>query len=322
MSRTALDSQAALEFVKVLQTLSIDRVALASMDLSATIETLAKLAGVSSGWVGHATVASYLSAIFENASPQYIPSILSAMTKSSMRSANDIIVGMPLEYKSGPNAAWQMGILSIMGVDLANASSPLPWQSNTAFNLRPRFLVFDRINAYVQPSDMILVQTNTFPLPWSNTRGPWVTPAVGVSLISRQTGSISLKHSSTEIRPLFEISLPLSLTKVSALNQRIDVAQKKLVPKLWNDVISAWVPGSCRLLGVSPLHCNITCDRLGLVAVEYDVTFFVCGDGVRDVGEECDDWNDKNGGGCDSQCQIEDGWSCQRGIYSVRKVRS
>ena len=104
-SRTALDSQDALEFVKVLQTLSIDRVALASMDLSAIIETLAKLAVVSSGWAGHATVASYLSAMFEDASPQYIPSILSTMTKSSIRSADDIIVGTPLEYKSGPNAA-------------------------------------------------------------------------------------------------------------------------------------------------------------------------------------------------------------------------
>jgi cysteine-rich repeat protein len=57
-------------------------------------------------------------------------------------------------------------------------------------------------------------------------------------------------------------------------------------------------------------------------SVEYDVTFFVCGDGVKDVGEECDDWNDKNGDGCDSQSQIEDCWSCQRGIFSVRKVRS
>jgi hypothetical protein len=91
--------------------------------------------------------------MFEDASPQYIPSILSTMTKSSVRSADDIVVGTPLEYKSGPNAAWRMGILSIMGVDLANTSIPLLWQSNAAFNLRPTFLVYDRINAYVQPSD-------------------------------------------------------------------------------------------------------------------------------------------------------------------------
>ena len=64
MSRTALDSQAALEFVKVLQTLSIDRVALASMDLSATIETLAKLAVVSSGCVGQLGRACHCSFLF------------------------------------------------------------------------------------------------------------------------------------------------------------------------------------------------------------------------------------------------------------------
>jgi hypothetical protein len=63
MSGTALDSQAAFQSVKVLQTLSIDRVALASMDLSATTETLAKLAVVSSGCVeqlGRACHCSFL----------------------------------------------------------------------------------------------------------------------------------------------------------------------------------------------------------------------------------------------------------------------
>ena len=36
----------------------------------------------------------------------------------------------------------------------------------------------------------------------------------------------------------------------------------------------------------------------------------VCGDGLPDVGEECDDGNTSNGDGCSSICEVEDGWSC------------
>jgi hypothetical protein len=63
---------------------------------------------------GHATIASYLALIFEVAAPSFIPSILLAMTKSSARAAADVIVGVPLAYKLNQNAAWQMGVRSIM----------------------------------------------------------------------------------------------------------------------------------------------------------------------------------------------------------------
>jgi cysteine-rich repeat protein len=175
------------------------------------------------------------------------------------------------------------------------------------------------MDTFIQLSDTLLAQLNTFPMPWSNRRGPWVTPAVSVSLISRKSGSVSAKHLPVPSSPLFIISLPLSLSKVSAMNQRLAVIQKKLVPKIWNDVISAWVPDGCLLLGVEESHCNITCDRLGLVAVEYDTSLFACGDGVRDPDEQCDDWNDRNGDGCDSQCRIEAGWQCQKGSYPATK---
>ncbi|EAR89451.2 EGF-like domain protein (macronuclear) [Tetrahymena thermophila SB210] len=36
----------------------------------------------------------------------------------------------------------------------------------------------------------------------------------------------------------------------------------------------------------------------------------VCGDGFRDANEQCDDGNNANYDGCNSQCQIESGWSC------------
>lgn len=36
-----------------------------------------------------------------------------------------------------------------------------------------------------------------------------------------------------------------------------------------------------------------------------DVTVGVCGDGVLDLGEQCDDGNTENGDGCSAQCEIE-----------------
>jgi len=104
-----------------------------------------------------------------------------------------------------------------------------------------------------------------------------------------------------------------------AMNQRLPIVQKKLTPRIWNDLISAWIPVGCQLLGVSETQCNVTCGRLGLVAVEYDVTLFACGDGVRDLDEQCDDWNERNGDGCDSQCRVEDGWQCKKGSYPAEK---
>ncbi|MCP4424918.1 MAG: hypothetical protein GY803_10525, partial [Chloroflexi bacterium] len=39
-------------------------------------------------------------------------------------------------------------------------------------------------------------------------------------------------------------------------------------------------------------------------------TAYVCGDGVLDAGETCDDGNDAPGDGCSDTCQVEDGWEC------------
>lgn len=36
----------------------------------------------------------------------------------------------------------------------------------------------------------------------------------------------------------------------------------------------------------------------------------VCGDGIIETGETCDDGNDVSGDGCSSTCQVEAGWSC------------
>jgi cysteine-rich repeat protein len=38
----------------------------------------------------------------------------------------------------------------------------------------------------------------------------------------------------------------------------------------------------------------------------------VCGNGIVERGETCDDRNNADGDGCDSNCQVEKGYTCSR----------
>jgi cysteine-rich repeat protein len=40
------------------------------------------------------------------------------------------------------------------------------------------------------------------------------------------------------------------------------------------------------------------------------VSFYVCGDGVVDQWEACDDGNNSGGDGCSPACNVEPGWTC------------
>ena len=37
---------------------------------------------------------------------------------------------------------------------------------------------------------------------------------------------------------------------------------------------------------------------------------YLCGNGILEGGEQCDDGNQENGDGCNDLCQIESGYSC------------
>jgi cysteine-rich repeat protein len=43
----------------------------------------------------------------------------------------------------------------------------------------------------------------------------------------------------------------------------------------------------------------------------------VCGNGIKEIGESCDDDNINSGDGCSSSCNIESGWNCGSGTLSV-----
>jgi MYXO-CTERM domain-containing protein len=45
-------------------------------------------------------------------------------------------------------------------------------------------------------------------------------------------------------------------------------------------------------------------------ACEANCTLPVCGNGIRDIGEACDDGNTTDGDGCNATCKIEDGFPC------------
>jgi cysteine-rich repeat protein len=44
----------------------------------------------------------------------------------------------------------------------------------------------------------------------------------------------------------------------------------------------------------------------------------ICGDGYRNVGEDCDDGNTDDGDGCSALCREEEGWTCSGGT-SIQK---
>jgi cysteine-rich repeat protein len=51
-------------------------------------------------------------------------------------------------------------------------------------------------------------------------------------------------------------------------------------------------------------------NEFGFVSAGAGDTDPVCGNGLTESGEECDDSNVDNGDGCSSECKLEPGWSC------------
>lgn len=52
-------------------------------------------------------------------------------------------------------------------------------------------------------------------------------------------------------------------------------------------------------------------DEFEVYSCEEEQASAVCGDGMLDIGETCDDGNTENGDGCSDVCQVEDGWTCE-----------
>ena len=56
---------------------------------------------------------------------------------------------------------------------------------------------------------------------------------------------------------------------------------------------------------------------LGVAALAPQGALAVCGDGILQSGEDCDDLNTTSGDGCDASCLIEDGWECTDASFAL-----
>jgi cysteine-rich repeat protein len=156
---------------------------------------------------------------------------------------------------------------------------------------------------------------STFPNPWKNRKGPWVTPAFGFSVINKEVNAAVSEAKGSLLMSTAVVTLPIYIGKIPFMSQKRSVLIQKLVPKHWDLMSASWLDAGCQVLRLNETECSLSCSNLGIFAVEYNAELFVCGDGVRDLIEGCDDWNNVNGDGCNSMCQVEDGWVCRKGNY-------
>jgi cysteine-rich repeat protein len=161
---------------------------------------------------------------------------------------------------------------------------------------------------------------SSFPNPWNNRKGPWITPAVSFSIINKEVNLALFESRGSLPVSTFVLTLPLYVGKVPYMSQKLSVLIQKLVPKYWDIASASWLETGCKILRLNETECSVSCSNLGIFAVEYNAELFVCGDGVRSLTESCDDWNNVNGDGCNSLCQVEDGWICRKGNYPAEKL--
>jgi cysteine-rich repeat protein len=330
---TQMNSGLALEFVKALQALPSDPVAFNGIDSTLALRSLKKLCQDSTGYLTFSVTVPYLQLIFGNSDPSLIPEILTTATACRQRAASDVLIGQTQALTANTNAAWTISASPMFGIDIYDSS----FLFDSKFPRLPKIFVSRSIMTSIRPSDMVrceydvlncshltlsqvLVITSMFPNPWANRKGPWVTPAAGISVVNKEVNRAILESKGSVPTSTFIVTLPLTMTKVPTMSQKLSVLSQKLLPKIWDPVSNSWTETGCELLSVNETECSISCMNFGIFAVEYNADLFVCGDGVRDLIEGCDDWNNLNGDGCDSSCQVESGWSCQKGKVPSEKL--
>ena len=103
-------------------------------------------------------------------------------------------------------------------------------------------------------------------------------------------------------------------------NFSVEVSQTGGTADLANNVESVWLPaGTTGSFTVTVRASNIAGDGVPNIGDNFDQDFalvvynganIVCGDGIIDGTEVCDDGGTVPGDGCDGVCQLELGWNC------------
>jgi cysteine-rich repeat protein len=78
---------------------------------------------------------------------------------------------------------------------------------------------------------------------------------------------------------------------------------------MWNSTAGAWASGGCVVVAVNASTTTCACSGGGIIAALNTQAASLCGNGIRDEGEECDDANTSVGDGC-TGCRVDDGWTC------------
>jgi cysteine-rich repeat protein len=66
----------------------------------------------------------------------------------------------------------------------------------------------------------------------------------------------------------------------------------------------------CTTIGTTTSTVTCRCSKLSKMGVVLDPSVKICGDGVVDRLEKCDDGNNEAGDGCSTTCRVENGWAC------------
>lgn len=115
------------------------------------------------------------------------------------------------------------------------------------------------------------------------------------------------ESSNIVINGAFTLVLPIDTSKLSARQRQLFRQKGRCVQQ---DGSAQWSSTPCRTLSTSTLSIVCECRALGSFAVIYDLTAPGCGDGIRQVGEECDDSNNDDFDGCNANCKVEQNWRC------------
>jgi len=139
-------------------------------------------------------------------------------------------------------------------------------------------------------------------------------PSVGTHVVrSPLVGmTVSLARAAVEtpvkdLKQNFLLQIPVDTTGMS-LWSRMLLAQQATCAH-WNQ--SHYSTSGCNVTEVSLTSATCSCNHLTMFVISQDISIPACGDGILQLGEDCDDNNIYGSDGCSGRCTIEATWTCE-----------
>lgn len=129
------------------------------------------------------------------------------------------------------------------------------------------------------------------------------SPLVGLTVsYAKAESAIPVRNLS---KPIL-ITIPVDTSDLNPKQRVIFSQQVKCV--FWDN--TTYQDYGCNVSEASIFSVTCKCTHLTLFAIHHDTSARACGDGVIQVGEQCDDVNAINRDGCSSSCQVEPDCEC------------